>query len=258
MKSAILSASLFALCPAVFGPAALAQEDGKFSVGVGVHYSTGTYGAPQSTDILYVPVTAKYKTEAWTFRLTVPYLQITGPANVINGVGITGAAPNASSTRSGLGDVITAVTRNVYNSGASGWMVNVTGKIKFGTASAAQALGTGQNDYAFQGELYKVSGPVTSFGTLGYKVYGSPPGYALNNVFYGSVGGDYRFAPATSGGILVTYAQKVTAFSAAHFEALAFADHKVGQAWKMQGYILKGFTNSVPSLGAGLTLTRLL
>ncbi len=253
-----MAASLLALCSALCGHAAQADDEGRFSLGVGMHYSSGNYGAPQSTDILYIPVTGKYKTRDWTVRLTVPYLQITGPANVINGVGITGVAANASTTRAGLGDVIAAATRNVYNSGSSGWLFNLTGKIKFGTASSAQALGTGQNDYAFQGELYKVSGAFTSFGTLGYKVYGSPAGFTLNNVFYGSVGGDYKLGHQANAGLLVTYSQKATVFGSAHVEALAFADRKIGSAWKMQGYVLKGFTNSVPRIGAGLTVTYLL
>src|SRR5215510_6681898 len=63
-------------------PVALPQEN-RTTLSVGADYSTGKYGQSQSTDLLYVPVTAKHETGRWTFKLIVPYLHITGPGNVV-------------------------------------------------------------------------------------------------------------------------------------------------------------------------------
>lgn len=259
MKNAVLAASLIALFATASIQTANAEESGKFSLETGMDYNTGKYGGTQSTDILYVPVTGKYQGKSWTLKLTVPYLQITGPSNVINGVGITGAATtNTSTTRSGLGDVIAAATHNAYSGGSSGFLVNLTGKVKFGTASSTQGLGTGKNDYALQSEIYQVTGNLTSFGTLGYKLHGAPAGYTLNDVFYGSLGGSYKFDQETNGGMMLNLSQQTTATGSSHIEAIFFASRKLDKNLKAQGYVLKGFTNSVPSWGAGATVAFLL
>jgi hypothetical protein len=254
MKTTLLSTALLASFAATYGQIAQADDDGTFSLETGMHYNTGKYGGTQSTDILYIPVTGKYKTGLWTLRLTVPYLQITGPTNVIAGIGTTGGTAGVSSTRSGLGDVIAAATRNVYYDPASGFAVNMTGKIKFGTADSAKALGTGENDYSFQVEPFKIKDNLTTFGTFGYKIYGSTPTYTLNNVFFGSVGGSYKLDQDMHGGMMVSYSQATTTNGSAQVEAILFADHKIEQSWKVQAYALKGFTRSVPSYGAGITI----
>jgi hypothetical protein len=257
MKSAILATSLIALFTTAIIQNAYAQENGKFSLETGMGYTTGKYGGTQSTNILYVPVVGKYEIKSWTLKLTVPYLRVSGPRNVINGVGVAGAATPAVTTRSGLGDVIAAATHNFYNGGSSGLLIDLTGKIKFGTASSTQGLGTGKNDYAFQVDLYQTTGDHTNFGNVGYKIYSSPVGYKLNNVFYGSLGGSYKFNQETSGGMMVNFSQKVTAKGSSHIQAIFFASHKLDKNLKAQGYVLKGFTNSVPSWGVAATVAYL-
>ena len=259
MKYAILAVGFIASLALTSSRVAVAAEGGKFTLETGVHYNTGKYGGTQSTDILYVPVTGIYRSGLWTMKLTVPYLQITGPSNVINGVGLTTTtAGTTRTTRSGLGDVIASVSNTVYSDASSGLFANLTGKVKFGTASSAQGLGTGKNDYAVQSELYRVNENLTTFGTLGYQVYGRPVGYKLNNVFYGSLGGSYKFDQVTSGGILLSLRQKVSATGSAHAETMFFVNRKIDNAWKAQGYLLKGFTNSVPDFGLGVTISYLL
>ena len=83
----------------------------------------------------------------------------------------------------GLGDIVAGVTRNIIDIGSSGTLVDLTGKVKFGTADAGKGLGTGQNDYAVQGDVTQsVTSAISVFGSLGYKFIGSPAGAQLNNV----------------------------------------------------------------------------
>jgi hypothetical protein len=255
MKNAIFTAVLIVAFVASFVQLAHAESDGKFSLETGMDVNSGKYGRTESTDILYVPVTGRYQGRSWSFKVTIPYLQITGPGNVINGVGLTGAATATRTTQSGLGDVVVAASHTAYNDGASGVMVNLTGKVKLGTADSAKGLGTGQNDYAFQADLYRVQSDLTAFGTLGYRLYGSPATYTLNNVFYGYAGGSYKFSQASSAGLMFNFSQKVVSTGSSHAEAIAFASHKLGEEWKAQGYVLKGYTNSVPDWGAGANIT---
>ena len=231
-----------------------AAEPG-FSLTTGLDYSTGKYGGTESTDILYIPLTGKYETDKFTLKLTVPYLQITGPGNVVRDVGLIRTTSRTRTTESGLGDIVAAGTYNVYEGLANGTLVDVTAKIKFGTADFAKGLGTGKNDYALQSDLYKTLGKNTLFGTLGYKVLGSPDGITLNNVFYGSLGAGHKYSRETSAGLIFDMREKASATGHAQQELTAYVSHKLGKTWKAQAYAVKGFTNGSPDWGAGAMIT---
>ena len=65
--------SAFALAA---GAAALAYgAEGELSAGAGANYSTGRYGDSTPTRIWSIPFLARYETDRWTLKLTVPYLE---------------------------------------------------------------------------------------------------------------------------------------------------------------------------------------
>lgn len=242
-----IAASALAALPA-------AAEPG-FSFTTGLDYSTGKYGAATSTDILYIPFTGKYEADKYSFKLTVPYLQITGPGNVVRDVGQIRAGASTRTTQSGLGDIVAAGTYNMYDGRTNGTLVDMTAKIKFGTADDAKGLGTGKNDYALQADLYKTLGANTVFGTLGYKVMGSPAGVTLSNVFYASLGAGHKYNQETSAGLILDLREKASATGFAQRELTAYVSRKLGKTWKAQAYAVKGFTNGSPDWGTGAMLT---
>ena len=245
------------LLSAFFLPAAYAAGQGNFSLTTGVDYSSGKYGGTQSTDILYIPLTGIYEVDRWSFKLTVPYVRITGPGGVIRDIGGFRSGSTTRTTASGLGDIVTAATYNAYNSGGTNaLLIDVTAKVKFGTADDTKSLGTGKNDYAAQADIFKTFDKLTAFGTLGYRVLGSPAGTSLNNVFYGSLGSSYKFTQGTSAGLVLDLREKASTSGAAQRELTAFIAHKLTQSWKAQGYVVKGFTDGSPDWGAGATITR--
>lgn len=251
------AAAIASIACVVSSMPAQGEEPGKFSLGAAVFRSSGTYGGVQSTDILYVPVIGKYTTKDWTFKLVVPYLRITGPGNVLNGVGLTGNANvTTRTTHSGLGDVIAAATRRVYEDRTSGFMVSLTGKIKFGTADASQGLGTGKNDYAFQANVAQPFDRVTAFGSAGYRIYGSPAAYTLNNVFYGSFGAVYKVVAHTDAGLMFDFRQQALVNGFPRRDAMLFVDQRFDRDWKGQAYLLKGFTSGSPDRAAGVSIAR--
>jgi hypothetical protein len=148
--------------------------------------------------------------------------------------------------------VSTSASLNVYNGGADGFAVTLAGKIKFATANAAKGLSSGKNDYAVEATLFKRYEALTPFGTVGYKMYGSPATYTLNNVFYGSLGASYKLNQASNAGAMLMAGQKVMDNRSARSELLVFGNYRIHKQLRVQGYLLKGFTASVPDWGGGI------
>src|SRR5204862_7148585 len=114
-----------------------ALAEGLTTLSIGADYTTGKYGASDSTDILYIPFTGKYETGPWTTKLVVPWIHITGPGNVVGAPGDTVVLNGASSgrrTESGLGDIVGSAFYNVISERSAPFGLDLGGKVKFGTA----------------------------------------------------------------------------------------------------------------------------
>lgn len=229
-------------------------DPGSFSFTTGLDYSTGKYGGTSSTTIWYLPLTGKYETDAWAFKLTVPYIRITGPGDIIREIGTLGSAGERT-TQSGTGDVVASATYNLSGGRGASTVVDLTGKVKFGTADDTKGLGTGKNDYAVQLDGFWTVSRFTALGTVGYKVLGDPPGSDLRNVFYGTLGFSYKFTPQTSAGLIADVREKTTQTGDRQEELTLFLSQKYSQNWKAQFYVVKGYTDSSPSGGGGAMVT---
>jgi hypothetical protein len=251
MKSKVLTT----LLAATLGGAALLAapaswaDNGKFSLASGLDYSTGKYGTASTTNILSIPVVGKYATGPWVFKLTAPYVRISGMGDVVPGTGRIRTSGSAGNTQSGPGDTVAAATYNLYEESETTLGVDLTGKIKLATADTG--LGSGANDYAAQMDVYQSMDKFTAMGSLGSKILGSPTGITLNTVFYGSFGGVYQFTNRTSGGVDMSLAQSPSALSARQHEFTAFVSYKIDKHLKAQGYVLKGFSDGSPDKGVG-------
>jgi len=241
-----------------------AEEDSFLTLGVGYEFSTGKYGTTSSTDIVTIPAIALYESGPWSLKLTVPYLRITGEGDVIvtsrsggmrgkySTTTTTTTVSTTSTTRSGLGDVATMLTYKLYTGedGESG--LDLSGRIKFGTASTD--LGTGKNDYAVQMLFYHDVGNFTPGIMFGYEMLGSTAQLPLNNVYYGSVGSSYSFSEQTSVGAEYKYAQKASAFVAEQRELTLYANFQIVTDVYLRGYLMKGYSTGSPDSGYGVSI----
>ena len=246
MKTFSCFIAALALCGA-------ARAEG-LTLGTGFDYTSGSYTGTRDTKILYVPFIAKYETGPWALRVTLPYIRITGPGNVIGAGADRVTLPGARGgerTESGLGDVVTSAFYNVLTEGRSGIGLDVGAKLKLGTGDETRGLGTGQNDWSLQADVYKPLGAVSLFGSLGHRWYGDPPGIDLKNVFYWSVGGAYRLAADTSAGVAYDYRPAIVPGGGEVSELTAFLTRRVSREWKVQPYVVLGFGNASPDFGAG-------
>lgn len=251
------------------------------SIGPVLDYSSGKYGTDSKTDIWSAGLGARYETGRWTARVTVPYINVTGRGDVVPAGGAgsspvcvgsnrgpgnnTGrcddSTPNTgggtTTTRrsdSGLGDVTASLAYNLLDDRKSGWIVDVTGRLKLPTADETKGLGTGKTDYALQTDVDKRFGDVTVFGTVGYRWYGDPPGRTIRDVFYGALGTSYRVSPGASVGVAYDQRQSTTGGVPGLREVSLFTSLRVTQASRLRMWVFKGLTDGTADWGLGGSL----
>jgi hypothetical protein len=230
-----------------------ADPEHRLGVTTGIDYSTGKYGGSTATSMRYIPLITRYDSGPWTFKLTLPYLEVTGPGNVIGGTDPIVVDPNAAAmtrrTASGMGDVVAGAGYSLIN-GEAGWYVDLIGKVKFGTADAAKGLGTGKNDYALSTDVFRTIGRVTGIASVGYKIVGSPDTLPLRNVWSGSVGATGKTAAGDTVGLTWDYRQSATR-GVAPSDITVFLSRPLDRNLKLQLYMTRGLNHGSADLGIG-------
>ena len=267
--SSILVAGLFTGTPLL----ASAADQGAPYLGLGADYSGGKYGLDTTTTIWEVPLSVGYKSNAWSVSVTLPYLHVSGPGDVIPGIGVVRntnprgrgyggnggpivvtPATYASGTASGMGDAVVQATFHAIENKDAGFALDLSGRIKFGTADANKGLGTGENDYGAAVDLYKTLGASwMAFGGVAYTQLGSSTYIQLNDVWSANAGLSYSFDKGDSAGLYLFYQERPAATSYQRREATIFFRHRINDAWSLRGYVLGGFSDGSPDYGAGLS-----
>jgi hypothetical protein len=232
----------------------LALAEGAWSFSSGLDYSSGTYGKTERSESWNMPFAAKYDADTWLVRLSIPYLKTLSPSGVV-GVGsdqVTISNGTGSMRwESGWGDVVLGGSKNIWQS--KNLTIDLAGKIKFGTANESKGLGTGKNDYTVQLDAYqKLSGEHTVFGSFGARKMGDPDGVNLNDPLLASLGWSFRESASTSYGLIYDFRQRLQDRSADVSELSGFVSYRISPTWKMQTYLVKGFSTASPDFGGGV------
>ena len=244
---------------AVLSTGAAAQtSETAVRLSTGLEYSSGDYGGTETIEDLYVPVIGSVTYGRISFQLTLPYLSVTGPAGTTitepGGEPVSGSG--ATTTESGLGDIIAGATLyDIFCSSDYGIALDLTGKIKFGTADEEKGLGTGEPDYTLRADLYKFFEQFTLIGSAGYKFRGDPAGYDLENVLIGSIGGAFSFNDDARLGITYDYRESALIDGDAVSEVSAFLSRNLNDSWRLQFYAFTGFSDSSPDWGGGVLVS---
>lgn|SRR5574337_174097 len=254
---------------------ARADDSGHATASVGFDYSSGKYGTPFSTDIWDVPFSVGYEADRWSVKLTVPWISISGASNVIPGIGGVlninphgrghglglgvgggGTTPPTvtEGSASGLGDIVAQATYGLVRDDAARFGLDLTGKVKFGTASADKGLGTGQNDYGVNLDAYKGFGAWTVFGGAGFMKYGSSQYIALHNGWNANLGAGYKLDDSNNIGAYFYFREKISDAGYSQRELTGYWNHRFGSAWRLQAYALGGFSDGSPDWGVGASM----
>lgn len=252
---------LAAVLAACLAPATWAQDAGEWQAGAGLHYSTGDYGAAADTEITSLAVTGQYETGPWRLKLTVPILEVTGPATVIPGIGNVGSGNSprrrGTTTRqgsaTGLGDVVGTATYAFV--ARSDFALDGTARIKLPSADDGEGLGTGETDIGLQVDAYVTRDRLTPFIGIGYTFFGDPGFVQLDDALNYSVGAIYRIDRRDSAGLSLDGRERVSPGSAEQRELLGFWTRRFAGPWRAQLYALLGLADGSPDFGMGATAT---
>jgi predicted porin len=245
---------LLALLTACFIPLS-ASAEGKLSLNTGFEYSNGDYGAASETEIWMVPIGLKYQNGPMALRLSTAWLRISGPGGITpDGEPIAGGGVNT--TEQGMGDVSTSLTWNLLDESKHPFGLDAAAKVKFGTADEKKYLGTGENDYSLQAEVFKPIGSWFPSIKVGHSWKGDPSGIDYRNVWYGSVGADYRLSKTYSVGAYYDRRQKLTANGQPVSEAMAYLNSRLNEHSRLNLYVIGGFSDASPDWGAGASLSH--
>lgn len=178
--------------------------------------------------------------------------------NNISALGLTGGIPLGGSslaraTQSGLGDIITAFSYNLIDHAPTGIVFDITARLKIPTANASQNLGSGQVDYAVQGDLFKTISKFIFNATFGYRVLGNPSGITFHNVLYGAAGMGYRMSPDSTIGTSFNIGQSTVRLQDSR-DLTLYLSHRVSDRFRLNIYGLRGFSERSPDWGGGLNL----
>jgi len=227
----------------------------QYRVSSGFDFSSGYYGAPKRTEILYIPVTAQAVKGPWTLKAVIPWVRVSGPALLLDGAAEGAPGVRASGHASGLGDINLSASYALERFYSSGLYIDLTARVKAPTASFAKGLGTGAWDGAFQADVAKTLGDLMPFASFGYRITGQPRGYALRNVFYGSLGLQYTWGERVAVGASYDIRQAALRNAQAPQEGTAYLNVKVSDDWSVNIYGVAGFSRNSPSAGGGIVAT---
>lgn len=237
------------------------DNDTSLSLSMGTEFTSGTYGGTIDIEDTYIPVTATTRYGTFVYRLTIPYLSVKAPAGTVisgpDGEPLPGTGD--VSTESGLGDAIGSVTfLDVLKDSHLGLAVDLTAKVKFATADENKGLGTGENDYTLQADLFRFAERLTMLASVGYTFRGDPAGIELDDVMSAALGVVYEPSAGTRGGVIFDYRDSSISSRDSVQELTGFLSRRFSEHWQLQLFALAGFTDSSLDWGGGFQLKRIL
>lgn len=267
----------------VLGVLASRSVHAQASVAMGFESSSGRYGGTSTTDLLIVPLSVRFDRGPWAVRLGTSWLSLTGDRSVVpvlasetgpasassasrnSAAGSTGSgavvnpalagATLKRTTETGLGDVVLSVIRRVHDDSSAGLSVDVTGRFKFGTASADRGLGSGYNDHSLKADVYQRWRSFDGFSTLGFKRLGRADDDYLRPVLFGALGAGYRLNSQLSLGGALDAATAARAGAPGPVEASVFVRYRHADTVRLNLEFARGLNAAAADRAMALTLT---
>lgn len=221
----------------------------------GLEYSQGDYGTNTTTRQWAAPFGVKYDTNFGYAKASSALISV----NNVNPNAMGEALPCGNSTSAnrdvqGLGDTNLSLMKHVHSDRS--FQLDLGTKIKFATGDVNKCLSTGKNDFSLQADAFKQLDAYGLFGTLGLTYKGKPEiaGQTINyrNPMYFSIGASRSMDNRGVVGISYDYRDALLDGRSSLQELTIFGVHRVSPNFRIQPYLMRGFTSSSPSVGIGI------
>jgi hypothetical protein len=227
----------------------LNRQNWQWQVDTGADYSSGRYGAATTTDVWSIPLDGKVQAGPFRLEGTIPYVSVTGPGVVADGV-VVGSGP--VNTRSGIGDLNLGAAY-LLSKDADWPALEFEGIVKVPTA--ATGLGTGKTDFTLQANAYHYVTPkVMLFGSLGYQWLSSFSTFVLENGVQASAGANFVASTQFNLGMSASYRQEYFRGLGDAFTVSPYALWNIANNWRVTGYGTVGAGKASPEFGLGMRL----
>jgi len=232
-------------------------EREHFQIKIGASFDRGDYGTPDTTRVLFVPITFRYLGEKYDLSVTPSFARVdtTGGVRLIEGVPTpTGERNTLRALQSGAGD--TVIRSRYFLVGGTQTRPSITPfvKIKIPTAPENLNLGTGKTDVGFGVELDHQVANTLLFGDLGYTMIGKVPGLNLRNRVGGSFGLGERLSDKTILSGLVDWRRSIVIGTPDPAELMGVLTYRVNRSVTVSPNMYVGLTSSSPDFGGGLEI----
>lgn len=224
----------------------------RLNLAVGGEYSTGDYGDPQDTALWYEFVSARYVMSPLAFKVTVPFLQIDGPATVTDD-GEVGSG-GADRMVSGIGDVSASATY-MFSWKPQKIYLDLMGRVRFPTGDENDGLGSGEIDYSFATTVTKEFESLSLFVEAGYRFLGSSVARPREDGMLLGTGISTDLSKETEIGASFDWREAAYDSSPDPADVTLYVRHNLTDDLKLKVYGLAGLSNGSPNAGGGLSLT---
>ncbi|MFM5954171.1 MAG: transporter [Novosphingobium sp.] len=226
----------------------------EFEFATGADYSVGHYGASADTSVWSIPAELKVRSGKFHAQVSVPYVVIDGPGQLVGGVIVNNPGSTTTISRSGIGDVSASAGYLLNRESGALPSFELSGGVKIPTAN--QTIGTGEIDYSATLSAYKSLSPSTMlFGSVGYSWLTSPAAYSLKNGITASGGINLRPDSGTNLGFSVAYREPVATGLSGQAVVSPYLTHRFGKNLGLTLYGMAGFNDASPRIGAGLRIS---
>lgn len=264
------------------GPEQRSSTEKNWQIGLTPSYSRGNFGTDTTSEFVYVPTSIRRLFRDGDVTVVIPFVSVTsnGSATLVGGqpvpieedcyrksgtefrfdkpecVALLNSGQSTTTqkvTHSGLGDIILrgryyAVEEKEYVP-----LIALTARIKVPTASESKGLGTGALDHGYGVELSKMLGDKwITFLDGGYNFIGNPEGRELQNQYWFDIGGGHYL---TKSFLVSVYYEEYRSLVAnrVNIRDVFFAfNYKMSDAWRLNGGVTVGISNSAPDYGVSL------
>lgn len=174
---------------------------GQWAVNAGFQWLQGNYASATSISSLYFSGGLSYRASRWSVAVNLPVmlqnnvLEPNGSESLENytnsrsgkqsnpNFGPPGSNVPSTQVRWGIGDTYVYGEFRILGNPLGLAALNVTGTLKFPTASAEKNMGTGKWDYSIGLSLQKFAYPFSLFLDGGYLIIGDPIGVTYQDPF---------------------------------------------------------------------------